>query len=74
MGTYDTRGGTPISPDVEEPYISTLEETVLEALETAEAPTAINDHIIEVIRQWQWFEEDHGRQPTADEISLMLKT
>lgn len=33
MGTYDTRGGSPISPDVPEPSIHPVEEEVLSVLE-----------------------------------------
>lgn len=49
MGTYDTIGGTPRSPDEEEPYIFPEEEKVLEILEAANVPSAVNDKVVEIV-------------------------
>lgn len=48
-GAYETHGGTPASPTVEDPYISDLEEAVLGVLEAAEVPTATNDKVVALI-------------------------
>jgi hypothetical protein len=53
MGTYDTRGGHPISPRDEEPAISDLEDTILGLLEAAHIPTGINDQIMELVQSGQ---------------------
>lgn len=49
MGTYDTRGGTPISPDESDYMPSDLVEKVLGLLEDADVATEVNDKIVELI-------------------------
>lgn len=49
MGTYDTRGGAPISPRDDEPPISPLQEVILELLEDAGFDSETNDKIIDLI-------------------------
>lgn len=49
MGTYDTIGGTPRSPDDEEPYIFPEEDKVLEILEAANVPSEVNDKVVEIV-------------------------
>ena len=49
MGTYDTRGGTPISPPDEEQPSSPLEDAVMGLLEDAGFSTEVSDRILELI-------------------------
>lgn len=53
MGTYDTRGGHPISPDIPVYLPSELVEAVLGLLEDAGVPSIINDQIVELIEEWE---------------------
>ncbi len=53
MGTYDTRGGGAISPCVDNYYISSLEEAVLELLEKAGLPEKFNDSIVKQIAEME---------------------
>ena len=51
MGTYDTRGGTPISPPDDEQPSSPLEDAVLILLEEAGFSTEVSDHILELVQE-----------------------
>lgn len=49
MGTLDTRGGSPISPDINMVGPSSLVESVLSLLEAAGIPSEANNSIVEII-------------------------
>ena len=49
MGTYDTRGGSPLSPDINITDASPLVDTILKILEEAGLPTTVNDQIVAII-------------------------
>lgn len=49
MGAYDTRGGTPISPNDEGRDPSELEDAILELLEDAGIDTETNDQIMKLV-------------------------
>lgn len=51
MGTYDNRGGSPISTEDAEPHIFPEEVQVLEILENAGVPSQINDRVVDVVRR-----------------------
>lgn len=53
MGTYDTRGGTPASPDEPCYDSSELVNKILEILEAAGCPESVNDKIVELIEDWE---------------------
>lgn len=62
MGTYDTRGGAPISPDMQEPAISELQEKVWSFLEDLGIGDSYLNRIEKIIAE---FETD--QQCAADE-------
>lgn len=49
MGTYDTRGGSPLSPNMDDPTIYPEEEIVLSILEAADVSGAVNDQVAAVV-------------------------
>jgi hypothetical protein len=51
MGTYDTRGGSAVSPDVSDPHIFDEEDVVLGFLEDAGVPSSVNDKVVAVVRR-----------------------
>jgi len=68
MGTYDTRGGHPLhDPMFDYDPVTKLQEDVLELLEAAGIPEAINDKIIGLIMDG---EHQLAHEGEADEIEL----
>lgn len=53
MGTYDTIGGTPASPDEPAYQPSDLVTAVLGLLEDADCPSSVNDQIVALIEKWE---------------------
>lgn len=51
MGTYDTRGGAPLSPTERDPYIFAEEEDLLILLEDAGVATEVNDKAVAILRR-----------------------
>jgi hypothetical protein len=49
MGTYDTRGGGPLSPEIDDSGPSQLVEAILAVLEGAGVDAAINDKVAALI-------------------------
>lgn len=63
MGTYDTRGGTPISPEIHEPWIpetrEEAEETIVNLLRQAKSGELDELEFERVAGQiFEWFSED----------------
>ena len=72
MGTYDTRGGTPASPNDPDYAASELVEKVLDLLEAAGLPEGLNDTIVDLIEGWELEQATaHERNITDDDIALM---
>lgn len=53
MGTYDTRGGHPVSPSEPEPYVSPLVEEVLGLLEDKGVGESFCDRIAKILEEYE---------------------
>lgn len=63
MGTFDTRGGSPVSPNEPDFAVSELVEKVLGLLEDAGIPTDINDQIVALIRNGEFMASGAKYEP-----------
>src|SRR5690242_12436242 len=69
MGTFDTRGGSPISPKDDSSDPSKLVEDVLGLLEDAGIATEINDKIVALIEEGEFKASGAKFEPTGKKIN-----
>ncbi len=65
MGTYDTRGGSPIGPKIDAPDPSPLEDAVFDVLEAAGVAIEVIDRTLKVISDYEAALEPAEARPAA---------